>query len=327
MAQTTSEVWNSRWTATMDADKPEVFDNFFEPYNLVDHHRTRGLQMVDGGGKRIKCNLQSSGQTAEAFSGWDSLNKTPADPYEAAFYNRRYYAAAAALDDTTEWENSGEEEVFDLLQGMRDTAMDSILKAINEDIGGAQAGKTMLGYQNIMADAAGATVGGIDSSASTFWESQRDTTATTFTTSTVTNLFDGITRFNSVMDKVRKQGGRVSTIATTYSIAGAYRVSLASQGYVELRGTDIKGLKGEEFPGYMGARMVPDEDIAALHAYFFDDRSLKLRVMRRANFRFTGFESTQSSGQLGQIGYVVAGVQLTTNNRRRGGVATAITGI
>jgi hypothetical protein len=327
MAQTTSETWDSRWSSTRRTIDPKVIDNIFGQYNVIDALRKRGMQMVDGGGKEIQVILESSAGTAEAFDKYDPLSKSPRDPFESAFYKRRYYAVPVILSDTEDWENSGPEQVFDLLSALGDNAMNSLLKTINEDACGAQSGKSMLGLQDIINDAGTGTVGGINSSTSTFWQNQKDTTATTFLTQTTTNIFDGITRFNSVMDSVRKQGGRTDAIFTTYSIAGAYRVALTSQGYVEISGGAINGLKGEEFPGFMGAQIIADEDIAANHAYFVDKRAHQLRVMRNANFKKTPFVSLQSNGQLAQLSYMVAGVQQISNNRRRLGVATNITGI
>jgi len=327
MAQTTSEVWDSRWSSTRRTIDPKVVNNIFEPYNIINALRKKGMQMVDGGGKEISVILESSAGTAESFDKYDPLSKAPSDPFETAHYKRRYYAYPVILSDTEDWENQGPEQVFDLLNALGDNGMNSLLKTINEDAAGAQSGKSMLGFQDIIADAGTGTVGGINSSTSTFWQNQKDTTATTFTTQTVTNLFDGIERFNAVMDLIRIQGGKVDTIFTTYSIAGAYRVALTSQGYVELRGSSINGLNGEEFPGYMGAKVIADNDIAASHAYFCDSRAHQLRVMKQANFKKTPFVSLQSNGQLAQLAYMVAGVQQITNNRRRLGVATAITGI
>jgi hypothetical protein len=327
MAQTTSETWDSRWSSTRRTIDPEVIDNIFEPYNVIDALRKRGMQMVDGGGKEIQVILESSAGTAEAFDKYDPLSKSPRDPFESAFYKRRYYAVPVILSDTEDWENSGPEQVFDLLSALGDNAMNSLLKTINEDACGAQSGKSMLGLQDLIADAGTGTVGGINSATSTYWQNQKDTTATTFLNQATTNIFDGITRFNAVMDAVRKQGGRTDAIFTTYSIAGAYRVALTSQGYVEISGSAINGLKGQEFPSFMGANIVADEDISDAHAYFVDKRAHQLRVMRNANFKKTPFVSLQSNGQLAQLSYMVAGVQQITNNRRRLGVATNITGI
>ena len=326
-AQTTSEVWDSRWSSTRRTVESKVIDNIFEAYKALAFHRKRGLQMVDTGGKEIQVILESSAGTAEAFDGYDPLSKSPVDPFESAFYKRRYYAVPIVLDDTTNWENSGEEQVFDLLEALGSNALNSLLKAINEDLLGAQTGKTMLGYQDIIADAGTGTVGGINSSTSSFWQNQKYTTAKTFTTATVTNVFDGLVAWNTIMDDCRKQGGRNNAIVTTYSIAAAYRTALASAGYGEVRTSNVTGINGPEFPGYMGADVVADNDCSSLHSYMVDTDAIKLRVMRQANFKKTPFVSLQGNGQLAQLAYMVAGVQLTTNNRRRSGVATAITGI
>ena len=326
MAQSTSETWDSRWSSTRRTIAPQVIDNTFEAYKALAMHRKRGMQMVDGGGKEIQVILESSAGTAETFDGYDPLSKSPVDPFESAFYKRRYYAVPIVLDDTTNWENSGEEQVFDLLDALGNNAMNSLLKAINEDLLGAQSGKTMLGYQDIIADAGTGTVGGINSSTSTFWQNQKYTTSKTFTDQN-NNVFDGMLAWNTIMDDCRKQGGRNNAIVTTYSIAAAYRTAIASTGYAETSLSNLKGVSGPEFPSYMGAQVVADNDCAALHSYMVDTEAIKLRVMKQANFKKTPFVSLQSNGQLAQLAYMVAGVQLCTNNRRRSGVATAITGI
>jgi len=326
MAQSTSETWDSRWSSTRRTIAPQVIDNTFEAYKALAMHRKRGMQMVDGGGKEIQVILESSAGTAETFDGYDPLSKSPVDPFESAFYKRRYYAVPIVLDDTTNWENSGEEQVFDLLDALGNNAMNSLLKAINEDLLSAQSGKTMLGYQDIIADAGTGTVGGINSSTSTFWQNQKYTTSKTFTDQN-NNVFDGMLAWNTIMDDCRKQGGRNNAIVTTYSIAAAYRTALSSAGYGEVSLSNVKGISGPEFPSYMGAQVVADNDCASLHSYMVDTDSIKLRVMKQANFKKTPFVSLQSNGQLAQLSYMVAGVQLCTNNRRRSGVATAITGI
>ena len=325
--QTTSEVWDSRWSSTRRTIDPKVIDNIFEPYNVINALRKRGMQMVDGGGKEIQVILESSAGTAEAFDKYDPLSKSPRDPFESAFYKRRYYAIPIVLSDTEDWENSGAEQIFSLLSALGDNAMNSLLKTINEDACGSQSGKKMLGLQDLIADAGTGTVGGINSSTSTFWRNQSDTTTATFLAQSTTNIFDGVTEFNTVMDSVRKQGGRTDAIITTYSIAGAYRTALTSQGYVELNGTKLNGLNGQEFPGFMGAEIIADNDVSSGKAYFVDKRSHQLRVMKNANFKKTPFVSLQSNGQLGQLSYMVAGVQQITNNRRRLGVHTNLTGI
>lgn len=325
--QTTSEVWDSRWSSTRRTVDSKQIDNVFEAYNALGFHRRRGMQIMDGGGKEISVIIETGSSTAEAFDGYDPLSKTPADPFQSAHYNRRYYAVPIVLDDTTNWQNSGKEQVFDLLKGLGDNAMNSLLKSINEDICGNQSGKAIIGYQDIMADSANEVLGGIDPTATASWESQRYTTSKTFTTDTVDTIFDGFVAWNAIMDLCRIQGGKNDAIVTTYSIASAYRTALASTGYGEVSLSNVEGIKGPEFPRYMGAEVIADNDIASLHSYHIDTSSVQLRVMKQANFKKTPFVSLQSNGQLAQLSYLVAGLQLITNNRRRNGVATAITGV
>jgi len=326
MAQTTSEVWDSRWSSTRRTVQPEVVDNFFEDYPTLAMHRRRGLQMTSRGGKEIQAILETGGGSAESFDRYDSLNKAPIDPFESAFYKRRYYAVPIVLSDTEDWENSGPEEVFDLLSALGKNGMNTLLKAINEDILSAQSGKNILGYQDHIADANGTTVGGILDTNNSFWENRRDTTAVTFTTQTATNIFNGIATWNNVLDLCQIQGGTIKQIVTTYSIVRAYREALSSNGYARTTTQDAKGIGGNQSPDFYTAEVIADNDCPSLHSYFVNTNAIKLNVLRQANFRKTPFVSMQANGQLAQLAYMVAGVQLTNNNRRRSGVATAITG-
>ena len=326
MAQTTSEVWNTRWSATRRAIRPEVQDNFFEEYAIIDLFRKSGLRMTDNGGKEISVRVATGGGTATAFDTYDVLPKSPVDPVESAHYKRRYYAVPVVLSDTESWENKGEHEVFDQLSYLDTNATSSLLKAINEDMAGAQSGKTMLGFQDIMSDNGEGTVGGINSSTTTAWKSQVYDTSKTFLTQSTTNIFDGIVAWNDIMDSCRIQGGRTSHIITTFDIVKAYREALSSQGYARTTTEKVRGIGGQMNPPFYDAEVVADNDIKANASYFVDKRHNKLNVLKSANFTTTPFVTLQSNGQLAQLAYKVAGVQLTTDNRRRSGVASAITG-
>jgi len=328
MAQTSSEVWNTRWSASRRAVRAKPVDNFFEAYNALSAFRGGAMQMLDGGGKEITVNLESSGGTAQAFSQLDPLAKTQADVIEAAHYKRRYYAAPIVISDTDSWENSGSEQIFNQLNALGDNAFNTLLKTINEDLVGTQTGKTMLGTQDIIDDAGTGTIGGINSggAGNAFWKNAIDTTATTFTTQTVTNIFDGIDIMNTMMDTCMIQGGNNFMILTTFSIAAAYRIALSSQGYGEINISKGGGIGGPKFPPFYGYKLVADNDVQALGMYFVETSHNKLNVMKQANFKKTDFVSLQSNGQLGQIAYQVAGVQYTSDNRRRSGVITALTG-
>lgn len=326
MAQTKSEVADSHWSSVRKTVRSEVVDNIFEDYPTIAEFRKSALNMAERGSREIQVTLQSATGTAESFDKYDTLNKKPIDPFEAAFYRRRYYAVPVILSDTENWENQGPERVFNLFKALQDNAMDTLVKAINEDIYSAQSGKNMLGFQDIIADASGATVGGINSSTSTWWDNQRNTASATFHTQTTTNIYDGFQNWNDVIDLIKIQGGRPSHIFTTWAICKAYREALSSEGYARTELSNVKGVNGQDNPSYYGTKVIADNDCPASHSYVIDQRHIKLETLRQANFKKTPFVSLQSNGQLAQLAYMVTSVQLSTNNRRRLGVSTALTG-
>ena len=331
-AQTISEVADPHWSSTSRTLRAEVVDQFFEDYGTIDELRKSSLSIIDTGGRGIEIKLQTSGNTAASFSHFDTLNKAPINPIESATFTRRYYYCPIILSDTDSWENSGEAAIFDEMEALRNNAMQSLLKAINEDCYTAQAGKNMLGFPDLIADASGATIGGIDSSATTVWDNQRDTNATTFLTQTATNIFNGVDKWSDLLDSILIQGAsKKGRIFTTWGIAKAYRIALSSQGYARTTVESVGGIGGEYHPSFYDYRLIPDNDCTALHSYFVpgsnkNNAGVTLNILRQVNFKKTPFVSLQSNGQLAQLAYMVAGVQLTTNRRRQNAVGTAITG-
>ena len=326
MPRSRSETLDTHWASTQATVDPKVYDGFFEKYTTVDEYRKSALQVTDTGGRLVQVNLQTSGGAGASFSEYDVLTKNPINPVNVIEFNKRYYYCPIILSETESWENTGADKVFDELKMLGDNAMNSILKAINEDFYSAQVGKNILGFQDTIADAAGATVGGLNSSTFTAWECQRATTTTTFLTVT-NNIVAGIDLWGDIMDDCMIAKGRPTKIFTTWSIARAYRVALSSQGYANTNPIgNVGGVGGPTHPPYYNMKLLADNDCTALHSYHVDTDAEKLHVMKQVNFKKTPFVTLQANGQLAQLSYVVAGVTHTTNNRRSSGVCTALTG-
>ena len=325
-AQTLSEVADTHWSATARTVDKKVVDNIFEKYATVDTFRTDAFKMVDSGGRGIQVHAEVSTNTAASFDKYDILSKTPINPVEAAFYNRRYYYCPVILSDTESWENSGPEKRFDEMRVLGDNAMKSLLKAINEDFYSAQTGKNMLGFQDIIADGTGTALGGLDADTTTAWDNNRYTTAKTFLTQSSTNIFDGFVAWNNLLDDIHIDGGRPKKLFTTWSVVRAYRTALSSMGYARTELSNVKGVGGKMNPAFYDMDVIADNDCTAIHCYMVDPDGLKLHVMRQVNFKKTPFVTLQSNGQLAQLAYVVAGVQSVCSARRSQGVATAVTG-
>ena len=59
--------------------------------------------------------------------------------------------------------------------------------------------------------------------------------------------------------------------------------------------------------------------------YGINSKYYKLKIQRGANFAKTEFVKGDAAGQLARVSFMVAGLQLVTNNPRRGFVITGIT--
>jgi hypothetical protein len=91
----------------------------------------------------------------------------------------------------------------------------------------------------------------------------------------------------------------------------------SSQQFAAVGGT------GNSVPFY-GAPVIADQDCSASHAYFVNMKYLKIKLLRGVNFAKTPFK--EGPNQLAKVAFLVVGLQLTSDNCRRQGVATAITG-
>jgi hypothetical protein len=325
-ATSTTEQWDAAWTTTMRAAKKDIVDNIFDAYPTLEFFQDN--METEEGGKEIQVNLMYAKNTAQAFDGYDTLNTDAVDGVTAGFVPFRYYAVPITISQTEEWENRLPATRMSLLETKTKQAMLTLRDTVNAAIYSAQSGKNMLGLQDWVSDTPTVgTLAGISRANESWWRNTADTTATTFLTQTTTNVFDGFTRFQAVMDAVEEGNETVSNIFTTRSIVQAYRQALSSAGYArtELNNSQSMGVKVPRNPSWYGSMVQADRDCASLHAYFLQKKYIRLHVMSGVNFAKTPFK--ENSNQLAKVAYIVVGLQLVSDNIRRLGVATAITGI
>lgn len=325
-ATSTTEQWDAAWTTTMRSAKKEIVDNIFDAYPTLEFFQDN-LETEEGG-KEIQINLMYAKNTAQAFSGYDTLNTDAVDGITAGFVPMRYYAVPITISQTEEWENRLPATRMKLLEVKTKQAMLTLRDTINAAIYSAQSGKNMLGLQDWVADSPSTgTIAGINRANESWFRNQVSTTATTFLTQTTTNVFDGFTRFQAVMDAAEEGNETISNIFTTRSIVQAYRQALSSAGYArtELGNAKTGNVSVSRNPMWYGSIVQADRDCASLHAYFLNKDYIRLHVMSGVNFSKTPFK--ENSNQLAKVAFICVGLQLVCDNPRRQGVATAITGV
>ena len=193
---------------------------------------------------------------------------------------------------------------------------------INSSIYSAQTGKAPLGFQDIVADAPGTsptTLGGITVSSNTWWKNKSNnaTSDTSFQTIVNTNFYEGMVRMSTLWNDVSEGNEQPTNIFTTNGIYADYEEIFEGTGYQRLTGKDSPGVDGR-LPSFRGIPVQYDRDCGTGRMYFLNTKYLKMHMQAGMNFAKTPFK--EPSNQMAKVGFIVVGLQITSNNRRRQGV-------
>ena len=321
-ATTTSETWDAAWTLTMRAKRKELTDNFFDAYPTLDMFRSGGALVTDNGGKEVQADLVYASNSAQYFSGYDVLNTDAVDGITAAFYPFRYAAVPITINYTEEMENRKSDSAMKLLAAKTEQSMLTLRDQINASSYSAQTGKAPLGFQDIIADAPGSSptsLGGITVSSNSWWQNKANnaTSDTSFQTIVNTNFYQGMIRMSTLWNDVSEGNEQPSNIFTTNGIYADYEEIFEGTGYQRLSGKDSPGVDGR-LPSFRGIPVQYDRDCGTGRMYFLNTKYLKMHMQAGMNFAKTPFK--EPSNQMAKVGFIVVGLQITSNNRRRQGV-------
>lgn len=327
-ATSTTETWDAAWTLTMRAKRKRLTDNISDAYPTVGRFRRSGVLETETGGKEIQEDLMYGLGSSEWFDGFDVLSTGSTDGITAAFYNFRYSATPIVISMTEEKEARSSDSAMKLLEAKTKQAMTKSLDTINAAIHSSQSGKSILGLQDICATSSGTTLGGINASNETWWEPARTTfSGTSFVTQTNTR-YEGPVNMGTVWNNASEANDKTNLIITSMTQYGAYESLFEGTGYTRFTSSGNRqnanaGLGAEGDITFRGAPVIGDRDCVSNSMYLLNTKYLKLKMQAGLNFAKTPFK--EPSNQLAKVAFVVVGVQLVTNNRRRQGVLHTIT--
>ena len=321
-ATSTTETWDAAWTLTMRAKRKELTDNFFDAYPTLDMFRSGKALVTDNGGKEIQADLLYSGNSAQYFSGYDVLNTDAVDGVTAAFYPFRYAAVPITINYTEEMENRKSDAAMKLLAVKTEQSMLTLRDQINASLYSAQTGKAPLGFQDIIADAPATTpttLGGITISSNSWWKNKAEnaTADTSFKTIVNTNFYEGMIRMSTLWNEVSEGNEQPTNIFTSNAIYADYEEIFEGTGYQRLTAKDTPGVDGR-LPSFRGVPVQYDRDCASDRIYFLNTKYLKMHMQSGMNFAKSPFK--EPANQMAKVGFILIGLQITTNNRRRLGV-------
>lgn len=165
---------------TIQSRSGELADNVANNNALIRRLKQKGnVRPVSGGNvilEEIMYNDTSTNNT-NSYSGYELLNIAPNSPISAAQYSFTQYASAVTMSGLEMLQNSGKEQIIDLMEGRLKIAEAQLLNRIGSDIygdGTGNGGKNITGLAAAVPDAPTSGVyGGIDRATWSFWRSQK----------------------------------------------------------------------------------------------------------------------------------------------------------
>lgn len=164
---------------TIQSRSGELADNVTQNNPILARLKAKGNVRPFSGGnvilEEIMYNDTNTNNT-NSYSGYEVLNISPNSPISAAQFSITQYASAVTLSGLEMLQNSGKEQIIDLLEGRIKVAEGQLMNRIDTDIyldGTGNGGKNLTGLAAAVPDSpTSGTYGGIDRATWSFWQSK-----------------------------------------------------------------------------------------------------------------------------------------------------------
>ena len=144
---------------TIQSRSGELADNVTNNNPLLLKLKSKGNVRPFSGGNVILEEIMyndSSTNNTNSYSGYETLNISPNSPISAAQFSIAQYASAVTISGLEMLQNSGKEQIIDLLEGRIKVAEAQLANRINLDLygnGTGNGGKNLTGLAAAVADA------------------------------------------------------------------------------------------------------------------------------------------------------------------------------
>ncbi len=164
-------------TTTLRNRSGKLADDVSKNNALLSNLSKKGrIKTVDGGRTIVQELEYAENSTFKRYSGYELLNIAASDTFTAAEFNYAQAMVAITISGLEQLQNSGKEQIIDLLEARIGNAERTLKNNISTDCysdGTADSGKQIGGLQSLVADLpTSGTVGGIDRATWTFWRNQ-----------------------------------------------------------------------------------------------------------------------------------------------------------
>lgn len=304
-------------TTTLRNRRKKLADNILNHNALFNRLNSKGNTDVADGGRELVEELEyGENSTVKWYSGYETLDITPQDVFDAATYDWKQLAGTVSMSGLEKMKNSGSERVINWLEKRIKNLEKSLQNAAATGVfadGTGTGGKELGGLQHLIADdpTASSVVGGINQSTYTWWRNQYSAAAAT-TSATITG------RMNTMWLSLCRGVDKPDLIPSDSIMYTHYEASLQQyQRFSDSKSADA----GFESLKYKTADVVYDDQCPASHMYMCNTDYLFFRP--HADRQFIALDQRDSLNQDAMIVPVVFGGNMTVSNRSLQGVIIA----
>ena len=285
-------------STTIQSRSASLADNVTKNNALLMKMKERGnVKPFSGGNVILEEIMYNDANTLNAgsYSGYDTIDITPNSPISAAQFDIKQYAAAVSISGLEMLQNSGKEQIIDLLEGRIQVAEAQLMNQISAGLysdGTGNGGKDIVGLAAaISTTPTSGTYGGINRATWSFWRNVAfDATTDGGAAATSANIQGYM---NRVAVQLVRGTDRPDMIVADNNY---YRLYLESLQAIQRIGSTDTGGAGFTSLKYFGAGFNCDVYLdggiggssPANRMYFINTKYLKFRPHRERNFTAIG---------------------------------------
>ena len=313
-------------TTTLRSRSGQLADNFSNNNALLARMKKKGsINPVSGGRTIVQELAYAQNGTYQRYAGYQVLNIQPSDVFTAAEFDWKQAAVAVTWNGLEiEIQNTGKEQVIDLLQSRIENAEKTMMNQLSFDMysnGTADGGLQMGGLQSLVADVpTSGVVGGIDRAAWPFWRNTAFSGVTNGGAAVSATTIQSY--FNQLWLATKRNTDVVDLIIADNAYFNFYWQSLQAIQRITAHDSGEAGYMNLK---YMGADVVADGAIGAAcpanHAYFLNTDYIKYRPSSHRNM--IPLETVASLNQDASVKLIVWAGNLSLSNAQLQGVLVA----
>lgn len=293
--------------------KAQVFDNTV----VLNYMKENGGIEEKSGGTSVRVPLNNAASNTTWFQGEDTFDVSNVDVLDAAEYSWRNITAPIVITLDDELNNTGREQVIDILAAKVEVAKNSLSASLNDALfTGVAASKQIDGLQTLVG---AGTAGGIAGATFADWRSYVESTSTALTIAQMKTARNTINQ--------GKGGSPVGMIVTTQPLYEKYESTLTPSYQMNpmVTSKEAKRIGDVGFVAleYAGIPVTYDLDCASGEMYFLNTKNLKLYVHKDAYMKKT--DTVSPGNQHVDIQTIVMRCALGSNRRKSLGKLTAKT--